>query len=75
MFFDDKHPSAEGTYLIGLAFYKYFTNSATKGIPNRLLTKDLHGEKLYLMILAQEKAIFLQDVVDNFEMKPQSSND
>ena len=75
LFHDDKHPSAEGTYLIGLAFYKYFTKAPAKGIPNRLLTKDIHGEKLYLMFMSQQNADFFQGVVDDFEFEPESSND
>lgn len=66
LFFDDKHPSANGTYLLGLAFYKYFTGGATADIPPRLLTKDLNGEKLYLIFMPPEDADFLQQLVDEF---------
>jgi hypothetical protein len=66
MFFDDKHPSANGTYLLGLAFYKYFTGSSTADIPPRLQTRDLNGEKLYLMFMLPEEADFLQQLVDEF---------
>jgi hypothetical protein len=66
LFFDDKHPSANGTYLLGLAFYKYFTGATTADIPPRLLTEDLNGEKLYLMFMPPEEADFLQQLVDEF---------
>jgi len=67
LFFDDKHPSYNGTYLLGLAFYKYFTGKSTKDIPTRLTTKDIDGEKLYLMFMQQQDADFLQQLVDEYE--------
>ena len=67
LFFDDKHPSYTGTYLLGLAFYKYFTGESTGDIPIRLTTKDIDGEKLYLMFMLQEDADFLQQLVDEYE--------
>lgn len=67
LFHDDKHPSANGTYLLGLAFYHYFTGKETASIPNRLTTKDIHGEKLYLLFMQQDDADFLQQLVDEFE--------
>lgn len=67
LFFDDKHPSATGTYLLGLTFYKYFTGSSTADLPARLQTKDIDGEKLYLIFMLPEEADFLQQLVDEFE--------
>jgi hypothetical protein len=67
LFFDDKHPSANGTYLLGLAFYKYFTGRATAGIPKRITTEDRNGETLYLLFMSQENADFLQQLVDEFD--------
>lgn len=66
LFFDDKHPSANGTYLLGLAFYKYFTEKNTLDIPHRLQTKDLNGEKLYLIFMSTENADFLQQLADEY---------
>lgn len=66
LFFDDKHPSSNGTYLLGLAFFKYFTGQSTTEIPPRLQTKDQNGEKLYLLFMHQEEADFLQQLVDEF---------
>jgi hypothetical protein len=69
LFFDDKHPSYIGTYLLGLTFYKYFTGKSTSKIPNRLTTTDFTGEKLYLIFMHQKEANFLQNLVDNFSFK------
>ncbi len=67
LFHDDKHPSSNGTYLLGLAFYKYFTGGKTSDIPFRLTTIDANDEKLYLLFMNQEDADFLQQLVDDFD--------
>jgi len=67
LFHDDKHPSSNGTYLLGLAFYKYFTSAKTSEIPFRLTTIDANNEKLYLLFMNQEDADFLQQLVDDFD--------
>lgn len=69
LFFDDKHPSSNGTYLLGLAFFKYFTGGSTEDIPKRLTTIDRNGEKLYLIFMNQEDADFLQQLVDEYDFK------
>lgn len=69
LFQDDKHPSSNGTYMLGLAFYKYFTGRSTAGIPFRLTTTDKDGEKLYLIFMAKEDSDFLQQLVDDYEFK------
>ncbi len=69
LFDDDKHPSSNGTYLLGLSFFKYFTNKSTQDIPKRLTTLDINGEKLYLIFMNQIDADFLQQLVDEFEFK------
>ncbi|MFT7030969.1 MAG: hypothetical protein ACJA2C_002370 [Marinoscillum sp.] len=69
LFHDDKHPSSNGTYLLGLAFFKYFTGMSTSEIKFRLWTEDKNGEKLYLIFMDQEDADFLQQLVDDFEFK------
>lgn len=74
LFSDDKHPSSNGTYLLGLAFYKYFTGKSTRDIPERLTTKDINGEKLYLIFMAKEDADFLQQLVDEFDFEVAAPN-
>lgn len=69
LFFDDKHPSSNGTYLLGLTFYKFFTGKPTADIPKRLTTKDADGEKLYLIFMHQTDADFLQQLVDEFDIE------
>lgn len=72
LFQDDKHPSSNGTYLLGLAFFKYFTSTSTSEIPMRLTTTDKDGEKLYLLFMSQEDADFLQQLVDDYSFKTAS---
>ena len=60
------HPSSNGTYLLGLAFYKYFSGKSTAKIPDRITCKDWQGEKLYLLFMPKEDANFLQQLVDEF---------
>lgn len=69
LFQDDKHPSSNGTYLLGLTFFKYFTGLPTSEIPTRLTTIDKDGEKLYLLFMSQEDADFLQQLVDDYDFK------
>jgi len=69
LFQDDKHPSSNGTYLLGLAFFKYFTGLKTSNIPAILETKDNNGEATFLIFMSQENADFLQQLVDDFEFK------
>ena len=66
---DDKHPTKHGTYLNGLAFFKYFTNEKTNEIPKRITSIDKNGEKLWLLFLSQENADFLQQLVDDYDFK------
>jgi hypothetical protein len=74
LFFDDKHPSSNGTYLLGLTFYKFFTGKSTADIPMRLTTKDMNGEKLYLLFMHQEDADFLQQLVDEYAIELKKIN-
>ena len=69
LFNDDRHPSSNGTYLSGLAFFKYFTNKSTSEIPKRLTCEDINGEKLYLILMNQPDADFLQQLVDEYNFK------
>ncbi len=66
LFHDDKHPSSNGTYLLGLAFYKYLTHESTSKIPFRLTTIDANNETLYLLFMNQDDANFLHQLVDDF---------
>lgn len=66
---DDKHPSKHATYLNGLTFFKYFTNEKASKISNRITTADKNGQKLYLLLLSQEKAGFLQQLVEDTDFK------
>lgn len=67
LFQDDKHPSSNGTYLIGLSFYKFFEKKSTKNIPSRLTTYDKDGELLYLIFMNQQDTDYLQNLVDGFD--------
>jgi hypothetical protein len=69
LFHDDKHPSPNGTYLLGLAFYKYFTGQNTAKIPNNVVSKDNNGQEFYLIFTHQKDADFLQQLVDEFPFK------
>lgn len=69
LFEDNSHPSKNGTYLNGLAFYKYFTNEKTLHIPKRITTTDRNGEKLYLLFISKSNSDFLQNIVDDFDYK------
>lgn len=69
LFFDEKHPSYQATYMMGLAFYKYFSGNSTENMPRRLTTIDKNGEKLYLIFMHQEDADFLQQLVDEFDFQ------
>jgi len=59
---DGSHPSALGTYLSACVFYGVLTGESPVGLPNRLVSKDEKGEKLYLSIQSAENAQFCQKV-------------
>lgn len=61
---DGSHPSALGTYLTALTFYKSLAGDSVADIPPRLASKDHKGEKLYLMIVSPNDAAFCKDVVE-----------
>ncbi|MEL7120405.1 MAG: DUF4886 domain-containing protein [Bacteroidota bacterium] len=69
LFFDDKHPSSNGTYMLGLTFFKYFTRKSVMDIPYRITTTDKDGEKLYLLFMLQEDAIFVKQLVEEFDFQ------
>ncbi|TNE66471.1 MAG: hypothetical protein EP344_02460 [Bacteroidetes bacterium] len=68
LFFDDKHPTPEGTYLTGLAFFKKLTGKVVSKIPERLSTTDLQGEHTYLLFVLPEDAVFLRQCADMFDL-------
>lgn len=61
---DGSHPSPLGSYLTACVFYRVLTGKEIDNLPPRLLTKDSNGEKLYLNIVTEEDAVFLQKVAE-----------
>lgn len=61
---DGSHPTNLGTYLTACTFYAVFTNRSTIGLPARLISQDIYGEKLYLNLLTDTDATFCQKIVD-----------
>ena len=70
MYFDDKHPSSDGSYLIALIYYKFFTGNSVTEIPNRLTTKDAEGNLMYLSFVLPETGAFLRQLVEEYDMEP-----
>ncbi len=69
LYFDNKHPSSDGSYLIALIVYKSLTGNSISEISNRVTTIDKDGEKLYLSFVLTETASFFKQLVreTNFE--------
>ena len=61
---DGSHPSTIGTYVNACTFYSFFTNKPSKGLPNRITTKDKYGDMLFLSVVSAQDAIFIQSVID-----------
>ncbi len=75
LFVDDgSHPSVLGTYLIANVFYAFLTSGETKNIPNRIISQDKDGEKLYLSIITEEQAINIHHVIDEYFKFAKSNN-
>ena len=70
---DGSHPSALGTYLSACVFFAVLTDQSPIGLPNRLITTDKDGEKLYINIQSAENALFCQKVaaqtIEQFKRK------
>lgn len=68
---DQSHPSSLGTYLSACVFFAVLTNQSPVGLPNRLITTDKDGEKLYLTIQSKADALFCQQIAEEVvaEMK------
>lgn len=59
---DQSHPSSLGTYLNACVFFAVLTDQSPVGLPNRLVTTDKDGEKLYLTIQSKADALFCQKI-------------
>lgn len=64
LYFDDKHPSSDGSYLIALIAYKALTKKSVTEISNRITTIDRDGEKLYLSFVLPETSVFFKQLVE-----------
>lgn len=64
LFFDNKHPSLEGSYLIALSFYKALFGGSLTNIPVQLKTNDKNGQSIFLSFINSETADFLKQVVE-----------
>ena len=69
LYHDDIHPSSNGTYLLGLALYKYFTGKTVTGIPGNVSTLDTNGQVLYLIFMKDLDYPFFQQLVNEFPFK------
>lgn len=69
MYFDEKHPSSAGSYLIALIYYKYLTGKTVLGIPNLLTVPDSKGEKTYLSFVRPETGTFLRQFVEGIDIE------
>lgn len=69
LFHDNIHPSPNGTYLLGLAFFKYFTGKNVNPIPTNITTLDTNGQLLYLIFMNDLDANFLRQLVNEFSFK------
>ena len=61
---DGSHQSSLGTYLTACVFYGVITGKSPVGLPNRLISKDQYGEKIYVQIQTNEDALFCQKVAE-----------
>lgn len=69
MYFDEKHPSSAGSYLIALIYYKYLTGRSVLKIPNWLTVPDSKGEKTYLSFVLPDTGEFLRQFVENIDIE------
>ena len=61
---DGSHPSTTGSYLSACVFYAKLTGKSPVGLPSRLISKDIDGEKLYLNIIPGGDAQFCQKIAE-----------
>ncbi|SUZ49093.1 uncharacterized protein METZ01_LOCUS1947 [marine metagenome] len=64
LYFDNKHPSSAGSYLIALIITKSLTGKSLKDIPKRLFKIDEKGEKFYLSFVSSSNSKYLKEFVD-----------
>ena len=64
LYFDNKHPSSVGSYLISLIITKSLTGKSLKDIPKRLFKTDEKGEKFYLSFISSSNSKYLKEFVD-----------
>jgi hypothetical protein len=69
LYFDDKHPSSDGSYLIALITYKALTKKSISKISKRVTTIDKDGEKLYLSFVLPESAVFFKQLVEEIDFE------
>lgn len=69
LYFDNKHPSSDGAYLIALIVFKALTKESVLNIPNSVTTVDKNGDKLYLSFILPETGSFLRELVDRIDFK------
>ncbi|UOB18538.1 hypothetical protein [Abyssalbus ytuae] len=69
LYFDDKHPSPDGTYLVALIITKSLTGKSVLDIPNRLTTLDKNSEKLYLSFVLPANGNFLRQLVEETNLE------
>lgn len=68
LFFDDKHPTPDGTYLNALLIFKTITGRSVADIPDRLFRITEDGEKEYLCFVLPENGKFLRDLVERMDV-------
>ena len=61
---DGSHPSPLGAYLSACVFYGVITGESPIGLPERVITKDQYGDKIYLNIQSANDALFCQKVAE-----------
>lgn len=69
MYFDKKHPSSAGSYLIALIFYKYLTGKTVLDIPTLLKVSNSKGEKTYLSFVLPETGAFLRQFIEGIDIE------
>lgn len=66
---DQSHPSTIGAYLTACAFYSHLTGNSVDPLDERISKTDGDGELLYLSIMSEDDANFLQELVDTFNKR------
>jgi hypothetical protein len=64
---DGSHPSALGSYLTALVFYKFFSGSGPLAVSHRPTYYDCDGEKQYVLMVDKADANALCDLVDRYD--------